>query len=182
VTRRAWSSWSWHRLARIGAPARPWLGLGLAARRAGGFVNVAREGGVHAIVLVPWRPRRCGAAVSTPVDRYGCWAWPRCGVSGAPRGLRIPPRHLARAGMLARYRESQRSRRAHSYVPAINSAPSAALYDHGFLDHERGTGPVTSDRGLARPARRRSHPWLLGTEGPAAWARCMDLDETVIRP
>jgi hypothetical protein len=63
-----------------------------------------------------------------------------------------------------------------------NSAPSAALYDLGFLDHERGTGPVTSDRGLARPARPRSYLWLLGTEGPAAWARCTGLDETVIRP
>jgi len=29
---------------------------------------------------MPWRPRGCGAAVSAPVDRDGCWAWPRCGV------------------------------------------------------------------------------------------------------
>jgi hypothetical protein len=27
---------------------------------------------------IPWRPRGCGAAVSAPVDRHGCWAWPRC--------------------------------------------------------------------------------------------------------
>jgi hypothetical protein len=67
-------------------------------------------------------------------------------------------------------------------VPLSTVHPSATLYDLGFLDHERGRARLPPDRGLARPAGPRSYLWLLGTEGPAVWARCMDLDETVIRP
>ena len=47
---------------------------------------------------IPWRPRGCGAAVSAPVDRHTAGHGHAAGVSGAPRGLRIPPRHLARLG------------------------------------------------------------------------------------
>ena len=55
------------RLARTGAPAQPWLGTCLAARRAGAFVNVARDGGVHAFILdtvAGARVRRCGVGAS----------------------------------------------------------------------------------------------------------------------
>jgi len=85
--------------------------MGLAARRAGGVVNVARDGGVHAITLdavAAARVRRCG--VGTSWSRWLLGMAALRGVSGAPRGLRIPPRHLARAGMLpAKYWESRRS-------------------------------------------------------------------------
>jgi hypothetical protein len=77
---------------------------------------------------------------------------------------------------------SRRSGRAHSSVLTINSAPSAALYDHGFLDHGRGPARLPPTAASPGPPGRGHTRGCRVPRARPCGVRCMDLDETVIRP
>ena len=117
-------------------------------------VNVARDGGVHVIILDTVVAARVDAALSDQLITMAAGHGRAAG--GAPRGLRNPTRGTGvPGGAVCQILRKSAAGESLFLGPAINGEPGAALYDLGILDRERAAAWSPSDCGPGRPAQVR---------------------------